>query len=618
MRKESVAVAQIHFIDRRNNAAMKDGVDVKYVWLILKADLMSLFSKGSDGFKSKLRLIFGLLLYAGLGIGIYYGAYKLFDYLNAVLVQAPGLSDAVALNIFNGLAVYVIVLVFLSGLQITFRTLYESDDIEFLLSQPVPTKWVFASKLITSYITLAPMTIVFGLPVWFAWGYVNRVGFTFYLTTFLSFMLLLVTIHALLTFILLLAMRYLPGAGLKRLFVAVGAVLGLVIVFASQVLSSKFSQVTDPMEMMTQIGNANFSRTWYLPTTWAVNWILGTVERFNMNPIYYAVPLVSLSVALAWLAVEMSHRWYFVGWSGLSENSSLTLKDAAKNVKKFWLKFKKKDCTATIISETSVNVPKSKDDGQLWAKSTYNMQGTFWTVLRKDIKLLFRDPVLWYTFATSSIALGFFIYNTTREGNMQVQGSFGTGQTVFASTLIMMVCLMGSVVGAQTGGVSLSREGLGFWILQANPTSSADLFKAKLTYAILPSILLMIPFFIIFEFTPLPHYPLWYELLLGLSITSIVASLQILLDVYFPNFNLRVEIGSSKKGGGKGKLILTMFAGMGLTMVLGFLLMFPAIRQNDTNLETIVHGTLVGIALLTLYFGTKLGSRQVRKLLKSD
>lgn len=583
-----------------------EGAMVEYAWMIMRMDLKSLLNKGRRGDKKgSIRFWISVFMYVALGAGTYYGAYMLFDYLRTFLAALPGMADAVAVSIFNGLAIYVLVLVFLTGLQVTFRTLYESDDIGFLLSQPVPAESVFGAKFLFAYAALAPMVLVFGLPVWFAWAYVNRAGPLFYLMAALSLLLLLLMVHAAVTLILLVAMRYLPGSKLKRSFVAAGAILGLFIVLTSQVLSSRLSSGGNPMDVLQRIGSMNLSKTWYLPTTWAVNAILGTVKRFGVNPVYYALPLAGSAVVLAYAAVRMSEKWYFTGWSGLGEESS-----AAPGRGKAGIKDKRRAGSRAAGA---------------WTRGSRSLQGTFWTVLSKDIRLLFRDPVLWYGLATSAIVLGFFVYNSSSGGSMSARMPFEAAKSMMSGMFVAMAALMGAVVGAQTGGISLSREGPCFWLLQANPTDGVSLYRAKMVYAMLPSTVLMLPFLVIVEFTGLPHYPLWRELVLGLSIGATVASFQILLDAYFPDFTVRVEIGSSKSGKGTGKLVTVMLASMLLVMVFLLLLTLPTILVRKeafpeswfVRLDMIIHASVAGLALLVTFIGSKLGSNRVQGLLRS-
>jgi ABC-2 type transport system permease protein len=585
---------------------------VEYIWMILRTDLMSVLNRRKAGKKGKLQLALLPVFWIGLSGGVYYGAHLLFSYLDSYLAAVPGMADAVALNLLNGLALYVIVLVFLSGFQLIFRIVYESDDIGFLLSQPVPSRAVFAAKFITAYTSLLPMVLVFGAPVWFAWGSVNRVGLGFYAMVMLSYSLLLLLVHSAVTLMLLAAMRYLPGARLKRLFVAVTALLGMFMVLSSQVMSSRLS-TGDPMELLRQIESVNLKKTWYLPTTWSVNLVLGTLERFDVRTSHYAVPLACCALALAWLAVKMSNGLYFAGWSGLEESSSTSLgkRKAARR--------RKTSGVSRVSGAASARIHFSR---------TYasQMQGAFWTILRKDVKLLLRDPVLWYSLGTSAIALGCFAYNTMRGASVGGIEYSLTDRSMLSSTLVMMACIMGSIVGSQTGGVSLSREGSSFWLLQANPVDGWDLFRAKLAYAVLPSILLMLPFFGAFEFGGLPHYPLWRKLLVGVSISTIVALCQILLDVYFPDFTIRVEIGSSKSGRGTGKLLTVMFASMAVALALSVLLMIPAIlvtkgtypQSSLARLDAALHVAIVALAILMISLGNRVGSKQAGRLLRSD
>jgi ABC-type transport system involved in multi-copper enzyme maturation permease subunit len=186
---------------------VEEGVAMKYVWMILRTDLVSVLNKSKGGTKDKLQLALLPILWLVLAGGAFYGTRLFFRYLEPYLAAIPGMADAVALKFLNSVAVYVILFVFLGGFQTTFRIIYESDDIGFLLSQPVPSHSVFAAKFITAYLALLPMVLIFGGSTWFAWGSFNRAGLGFYVMVMLSFMLLLLLIHGAIALLLLLAMR---------------------------------------------------------------------------------------------------------------------------------------------------------------------------------------------------------------------------------------------------------------------------------------------------------------------------------------------------------------------------------------------------------------------------
>jgi hypothetical protein len=442
------------------------------------------------------------------------------------------------------------------------------------------------------------MVLIFGGSTWFAWGSFNRAGLGFYVMVMLSFMLLLLLIHGAIALLLLLAMRYLPGAKLKRLFVALAAIVGMLVVLWSQLMSSRLSSSENPMGMLMRIESENLFGRWYLPTTWCVNSILGMLDRFGVKAYQYAVPLACSALAVAWLAVKVSNRAYFAGWSSTLEEGPSRAGAARRAARR----------------------RKGSGAARAWGLRSSGMQGALWTILRKDVRLLFRDPVLWYGLGTSSIALGSFAYNLIRRGG----GEYSLGDQGMLSYLSMMtVCLLGAVVGGQTGGISLSREGSSLWLLQANPVDGKSLFRAKMVYAVLPSMVLIVPFFTVLEFSSVPVYPLWRNLLVGASIATIIALSQILLDTFFPDFTIRVELGSSK---GTGKLLVVLLARIGMAIALSVVLLLPSIlvskgiypQSSLARLNAIVHGGLLASALLMAYLGSLVGSKQAAKLLRPN
>jgi len=117
--------------------------------------------------------------------------------------------------------------------------------------------------------------------------------------------------------------------------------------------------------------------------------------------------------------------------------------------------------------------------------------------------------------------------------------------------------------------------------------------------------------------------PLYMPILLGLSMVVAVASAQILLDVYFPDFSMKVEFGSSQKGKGSGKLLTTMLGSMAMLFALFFILilpttnlprrMFPTAGVEQvaavTQALVICLGALMGVSAVVL------GSRRMKRIL---
>ncbi len=561
---------------------------MEYVSMILKRDLRSLFAPGGKSSpKRTLGIVVSILFFVGIVFGFYYGSFRLFTYVQSALGFVPGLADAVGLNILNGVALFSLVMVFMTGLQTTYKTIYESDDIGFLLMQPIPVQSVFLAKFVISYAVLAALVLGLGLPEWIGWGHATGAGFWFHIVAFLGFSLFLLLAHSILSLVLLVAMRYLPTRKMKQVFIAVSAVGGVVVVLVSQILGAKVSDMGSPGSqeaLLRQIGASGLGGVWYLPSTWLVRAVLGTIPRFGIDYRPYFAALCLGAVLSAWLTVRVSSRTYLTGWAGRAEEGG---KPAVRRV-----------------SRAGPSGPMSR------------LKGTYWAVLKKDTTTLFRDPIVWYGLVTSAIVIGFFLFNTARRPT-------GQGPDMMAALVIMMASLMGAVTSAQTGGISVSREGRSFWILQGNPTAPIELFWAKMTYAFLPGFLILILALVGAKVAGVPQLPVWLSLLLGISVTLGVSSLQILLDVYFPDFTMKVEFGSSKSGRGTGKLLVTMLTSIAFVLLSIMVQALPWTLQSkgllpDGSLDTVrslSYAVVVAAGIILLSLATTLGQKRLKALL---
>jgi hypothetical protein len=562
-----------------------------YVWTILKRDIRSFIPQGGKtGSKKAALLLLQIVAYLAFAGALGYGAFLLFDFVNMTFIGFQGLIDNVTVNILAGTALLAIFMVLVTGLQIIYKTVYESDDIGFLLMQPVPTAAVFASKFLTSYVYLFIIGAVFAIPPWIGWGVANGAGPLFYLYSILGYLLLLLLTHGIVTLLLLAAMRYIQGRKMKQLFIVSSALVGVVFVIASQMFSAKMGQMQNPSDMLQQISASQLAKTWYFPSTWMVNAVLGTYPRFGLNGTPYALALLGASVGVALLSLWVSGHWYLSGWAGRNEETGQRKRRSAKK------------------------------HGASRRSLLGGLKGTYWSVLRKDLTVVSRDPIIWYSLVVAVITLGFFVFSTMRTVGA---GSEDTN-TKMGVLIVMMSAMMGSVSSCQTGGVSISREGQSFWLLRSNPTHATSLLWAKMTYALLPQFLVITLALVASHIFAPTGFSLWLGLLLGFSLAAVVASVQIMLDVTYPDFVMKIEFGSSKSGRGTGKVLASMFLSMGIAMVWMFLWQLPAILAVEgvflglpvESWNLVIEGLTVAVGVVMLIWVHIVGVRRITGLLR--
>jgi hypothetical protein len=562
---------------------------MNFVWIILRRDLKSLFSVGPSGrFKRIVGMILGVAFFLGFGIGLTYVMYKGFTLINSMFEELPALARGIEVNLLGSMGIFAVVILLMTGFQHGYKVMYESRDIDFLMVQPVPTWAVFASKYFTAFVSQSLMTATYGLPAFIAFGLANRLGVYYYFKVILGMFLLLLLGHALIAWFLLFAMRRLQGRKMKQLFVAISAIFGVVIVLMSQILSARVTRVEDPKSLLMSLSEIELGRQWYLPTTWMINYILGGEVGLPNSSLRWGSLLLVSALGISYLAIRVSETWFFLGWTGRSEESPIK----SRRIKK-------------RVSTAYVN-------------TSNKFSGDYWTILRKDLRMLFREPLVWYSLVISIVVLGFYIYN------LRSQGTADMGDTPIGPLLLMMSSLMGSVSSSQTGGISLSMEGQSFWIVRSNPVSPKGLFGAKLTYAILPTAFIILLSLVSASVLGFSSTSLWVGIPTGISMATVIGVFQLLLDVYYPDFALRLEFGAAKTGKGTAKLLITMFASIAISIFLFLILMLPPIIHSGRvfpwmTMETLTnlsYAAIIGLGVISLVIGLYLGERRLAKILR--
>ena len=185
-----------------------------------------------------------------------------------------------------------------------------------------------------------------------------------------------------------------------------------------------------------------------------------------------------------------------------------------------------------------------------------------------------------------------------------------------------MISILAATTSAQTGGISLSKEGGAFWLLRSSPVNPRDfLGKGHLRMGSF----LHICYRCLVAATTLgfPGLNLWKHLFTVLAIITTMSFIQIMLDILYPDFVMKVEFGTSSKGQGTVKLLTTMFLSMGIGIALGLLAELPHFAATKgwfpsislPFLQILCYGALALIALGSVLIVQAKGTKRLEQLL---
>lgn len=443
------------------------------------------------------------------------------------------------LTVAQLLALGTILFLFLTGLRILYEYLYESQDVSFLLATPLQVENIFAAKL-TECLGLIFLSISFmTLTPFIGLGIAFKAGFFYYLSTIISFLAGFVIFGSIAALLLLLIMRFVPGQKLKQILMSLTLIMGLVIVFVSQMFSSNMMNMTeeDIINALSGFSDLGINKMSFLPHVWMAKSSVATLPNSQINFWANFIPLVVISALVFWFTTKLSAKLYLSGWSSGQETDSPKKKRAKSNAK-------------------------NKEEKRL-----SRVGSPFGAMLKKEMLYLKREPMMWYQIAVGLIVLGFFAFNNARiQSQSGVTGSIPP-DFINQSVNLFMILLFAGLSGPTVAGLALSREGKNWRFMQSLPVEPRTVYWSKFIFGYLPCLLEGLIGVAVFHYIKIVMFPLYITIpTIAISLAALI-SVDLWTDIYFPNFN--IKIGSSKSQEGAGKILLVNLAMMPIILLLG-------------------------------------------------
>ncbi|MDD2431083.1 MAG: hypothetical protein PHD88_07135 [Firmicutes bacterium] len=493
--------------------------------------------------KKAIMTVVGYLFLVAFAIGWTWLSYDLFKGLRGIFEEQGLLLETgnvfvqtALLTVSQILSLASILFLLLTGLRIIYEYLFDSPDMHFLLATPLKVRNIFAAKfteclalifISISFMTLAPMI---GLGIAF------RGGFTYYLTTIISFVAGFVLFGSLSALLLLLIMRYVPGQRLKQILLSATLVMGIVIVIISQTVSSSLMDITEEqiISALSGLGDLGINNLSYLPHVWIAKSSVATLPGSSVNLWANLIPLLIVAGLFFWLTISLSAKLFLSGFAAGTETDTL--------------KKKKKTNKVATVNDHKVGNP-------------------FGAMLKKELIYFKREPMMWYQLAIGLIVMGFYAFNTSRVTPSPEEAQM-MPDLVNQSVSLFMIVLFAGLSGPNTAGLSLSREGKNWRFLQSLPVEPKTVYWSKFIFGAVPCVLEGLIGVFLFHFLPgTPMFPLYISIPVVIGALLGLVALDVWTDIYFPNFN--IKIGSSKSSEGTGKILFVNLATMPIIVLLG-------------------------------------------------
>ena len=381
---------------------------------------------------------------------------RVLEYFRGV----PEVGDLLALKLLSMVFLVLLSVVAYSALLTALSAFYLAEDLSLLMTTPVPPGRLFMARFLAAAVEACWMPLVFGLPVFLAYGavYAAPLAYGFWLAgTLAAFFLVPVGVGVLVAILL---MRILPARRTRDVLFLLGLTV-LAVVF----LMLRFLQ---PERLVNPEGFATLTlflaelrapSSVFLPSAWATEILRPFFQAGRGEQGFYALLLASsglASLVFAYWASLASHR------AGYSRAQEARRARARRHGRLDRLLRRSVGCFSSAVG----------------------------VVVLKDLRAFLRDTQQWsqgllllalivlYLFNMKALPLDWFSYG----------GLYLHHMIAFLNLALVGVVL--AAVAARFAYPSVSLEGRAFWILASAPVHRGRILWGKYVLFAVPLLVL--------------------------------------------------------------------------------------------------------------------------------
>lgn len=375
---------------------------------------------------------------------------------------------SITLLIFFGILIF-------SNIVTAFSSFYLADELEFLVTKPIPRDSFFTSRYVESLLQSSWVVLLFGTPIFIAAGIGAGAAPAYYITLALA-LIPFVAIPTGFASLLALFVTNILAADRTRDAALFFGLIAFSVLFAV-IRSLQPERLLNP-ESFDSIGEMirmlSAPTTSYLPNDWVLNVLMPTMFSSGTPDMRSAALLFATPLALYFINAWFHRAFYMRGYSKAREGrhgqSVLTrLRD--------WL-FKS---TSTVRGSMQANLEKIASAGPRPIHSLNQLA-------RKDITIFTRDASQWSQLLIVVAIMIIYLVNFKYfeiAANENFLGQYGLYSFNLAACGFVTVALSGRFLFP-----AVSVEGRSFWLILQAPISLERFLVGKLLGMMLPIVVI--------------------------------------------------------------------------------------------------------------------------------
>jgi len=456
---------------------------------------------GGRGLVKTLLAIGGFLFWMGIFIGVY----RVLCYFQGV----EGFGDILARKLLSMVLVTFFAILIYSSILTALSGLYLSKDLALLHAAPVPVEKVFLARWLECTFNSSWMVLVFGLPVFLAYGLVYHAGLIFYAVVALSLPPLCLVASALGTLIVLFGVICLPASRMRDVFVILSIVLVVLLYLVIRFMRPE--RLVNPDAVATvalYLASLKAPGSPFLPSTWTLKALWPLLIGQKTGVLFYLGLSVTGALSVIFVETKLARVLYFKGVS-------------KAQVARRWRRTRSRDLKGG------------------WTK-ILPVSGKVAGLLSKDVKSFFRDNTQWSQLFLLGALMVVYLYNFKVLPIEDAPIEAFYLQNILSFLNMGLAGLVLSAVAVRFVFPAVSAEGQAIWLIRSAPIKLKTFLWVKFFTCFWPLLLLSETLVVLSNM-----FLSVTDFMMGLSTITIflmvfgITSMGIGLGAAYPNF--RVE-----------------------------------------------------------------------------
>lgn len=491
-------------------------------------------TRGSGNLKNVVIFTLGALFW----VGIFYLFHRVLAYFQGV----EAIGSLLAMKLLAMITVVFFSLLVFSNIVTAVSAFYLSDELVLLHALPLPLDRIYQAKFVETLISSSWMIVLFGAPVFGAYGAVYGASWGYYGAVLAGFVPLLVTAAALGILCTMGLVRIFPARRTKEILVLLSIVLLVSLYLLFRFLQpERLFEEAEMDRFLDFLAAVRTPSSAYLPSHWLTELLAPLLFEKPGTPLFHLLLLLSTAMASVTVGAWVSGRIYMDGWMKSQEGAGTRLAASSRIHRAFDF------LTRPLPAQTR-------------------------SVVRKDIKLFLRDTTQWTQLLLLAGLVVVYLYNFRVLDLKKIPLATVYLQNLLSFLNMGLAGFVISAVAIRFVFPAVSMEGKSFWLLRSAPLSIRNLLWSKFWMYLVPLLLLSEALIILSNwFLSVSGFMMGLSVVTMVFLTVGIVGLGIGLGALYPRFSVE---NAAKIATGYGA-ILYMILAMGFIALVVLLEAWP-------------------------------------------